>query len=254
MARYTGLLPIAAAAVALCMLMAMPAFTPSLLKSVNRVAGRGAAAQTRTSTQRCVDESGLVGTGPIVTLSKVLTDAATKMKEAVPVTQDVMMIKKKYEDEDIKEELLYILNNYATSELDKGHLIKELMGPYQSTVMPKFIVFLAKKKRLMSLRKVCTEYVQTLYFTQSIAPVKVTAADKLSEEQKNEIKDRMKARLGVQDVKLVVVVDGGLLAGFKVEWGYLDPEKLYCPSSSIDLSMKSHMNKMALAKGIVVQR
>eukprot|EP00930_Biecheleria_cincta_P047572 TRINITY_DN32_c0_g1_i1.p1 TRINITY_DN32_c0_g1~~TRINITY_DN32_c0_g1_i1.p1 ORF type:complete len:181 (+),score=32.83 TRINITY_DN32_c0_g1_i1:56-598(+) len=180
MARHTGLLPVAAAAVALCMLMAMPAFTPSLPKTVNRVAGRGAAAQTRTSTQRCVDDSGLVGSGPIATLSKVLTDTGTKMKEAVPLTQDVMMVKKKFEDEEVKLELLYILNDHATSELDKGHQIKELMGPFQSTVMPKFIVFLAKRKRLLSLRKVCTEFVKTLYFTQSIAPVKVTAADKLS--------------------------------------------------------------------------
>ena len=44
----------------------------------------------------------------------------------------------------------------------------------------------------------------------------------------------------------------GLLAGFKVEWDFLDPEKLYCPSSSIDMSMQTHLNKMALTKGIVV--
>jgi len=252
MARKMGVLAVVVAAVALCMLMAMPAFTPSLPKTVNRVAGRGAAAQTRTSTQRCVDDSGLAGSGPIIMLTKVLTDTATKMKEAVPLTQDVMMVKKKYDDEEVMDELLYILNDHATSQLTKGKQLIEIMGPFQSTVMPKFIVFLAKKKRLMAVRKVCIEYVKTLYFTQSIAPVKVTSADRLSEDQKNEIKAKMTARIGVQDVKLIEEVDGGLLAGFKVEWDFLDPEKLYCPSSSIDMSMQTHLNNMALTKGIVV--
>jgi len=253
MARHTGLLLVAAAAVALCMLIAMPAFTPSLPKTVNRVAGRGAAAQTRTSTQRCVDASGLAGSGPIIMLTKVLTDTATKMKEAVPLTQDVMMIKRKYDDPEVLDELLYMLNDAASSEVTKGKQLTEILGPFQSTVMPKFIVFLAKKKRLLSVRKVCTEYVKTLYFTQSIAPVKVTSAERLSEDQKNEIKAKMTTRIGVQDVKLIEEVDGGLLAGFKVEWDFLDPEKLYCPSSSIDMSMQSHLNKMALTKGIVVE-
>jgi len=47
------------------------------------------------------------------------------------------------------------------------------------------------------------------------------------------------------------VNDGALLAGFKVEWDFLDPEKVHCPASSIDMSMRTHMDKVALAKGIV---
>jgi len=186
-------------------------------------------------------------------LSTVLTDTAAKMKEAVPVTQDVMMLKKKYDDEETLEELMFVLNDHDKSELERGRLMVEIMGPFQSTVVPKFIVFLAKKKRLMALKKVCTVYVQNLYFAQSIAPVKVTSSERLSEDQKDQIKAKMKDRIGVQDIKLVEEVDGALLAGFKVEWDFLDPEKLFCPSSSIDMSMKTHMNKMALTKGIVVQ-
>jgi len=247
-----GALAVVVVAVALCMLMAMPAFTPSLPKSLNRVASRGAAAQARTSIHRCVDSSGLELYGPISLLTTVLTDTATKMKEAVPLTQDAMMLKKKYDDEDVKEELLFIMSDHSTTELEKGRQLVEIMGPFQSTVMPKFIIFLSKKKRMLSLRKICSEYVKRLYFTQSIAPVKVTSAEKLTEDQKNEIKAKMTAKIGVQDVKLLEEVDGGLLAGFVVEWNYLDPEKMHCPTESLDYSMKSHLDKMALAKGIVV--
>jgi len=254
MARNTGvmLVAVASAAVAFCLLTAKPAFTPSLSKTTSLAASRGSAAQAGTATQRCVDKSGLTGTGPIIMLSNVLTDTATKMNEAVPVAQDVIMVKKKYEDEQVLEELMFILNDHETSELSKGHQLVELLGPFQSTVVPKLIIFLAKKKRSKSLRKVCKEYVQSLYFAQSIAPVKVTAAEKLSQDQKDQITVRMKGKIGVQDIKLIEEIDGGLLAGFKVEWDFLDPEKLYCPSSSIDMSMKSHMNKMALTQGIVV--
>jgi len=250
MARKMGALAVVVVAVALCMLMAMPAFTPSLPKSVNR---RGAAAQARTSIHRCgTDASGMTLYGPISLLTQVLTDTATKMKESVPLTQDAMMIKKKYDDEDVQEELLFVMSDHSTSELEKGRQLSEIMGPFQSTVMPKFIIFLSKKKRMLSLRKVCSEYVKRLYVAQSIAPVKVISAQKLTEDQKNAIKAKMTTKIGVQDVKLLEEVDGGLLAGFVVEWDYLDPEKVHCATQSLDYSMKSHLEKMALAKGIVV--
>merc|ERR1719198_163033 len=89
----------------------------------------------------------------------------------------------------------------------------KLFQPLESTVLPKFITFLAKKKRLLALKPLCLEYVTELYNMQEIVPVKVTSASRLSSAQIEAIKDKMKAKTGASDVKLVQAVDAGLLGG-----------------------------------------
>merc|ERR1719221_120393 len=126
----------------------------------------------------------------------------------------------------------------------------KLLEPLQSTVVPKFVVFLAKKKRLMSLKVIAQEFVGQLYDQQSIAPVKV-CAERLTEEQLEGIKEKMKEKTGASDIKMIVLVDPGLLGGFTVEWGFPDPEDLSTPTDGIDLSLKAVLAKAALNEGVL---
>merc|ERR1719277_2168887 len=113
--------------------------------------------------------------------------------------------------------------------LTKAKKMVEIMGDFESTVVPKFIIFLAKKKRLQALPHLAEEYMTTLFETQKIEPVRVWVSQRLSEEQKEEIKEKMKAKTGATDIKLVEEVDNSLIGGFKLEWGFLDPELLVTP-------------------------
>merc|ERR1711988_1409388 len=83
------------------------------------------------------------------------------------------------------------------SEVEKAALLIKKLGPWESTVFPKFITFLAKKVRLDQLLGISESYVSTLYVQQSIAPVVVTSAEPLSDDQLATIMTKMQKKIGV---------------------------------------------------------
>ncbi|CAK0839400.1 unnamed protein product [Prorocentrum cordatum] len=187
--------------------------------------------------------------GPLVVYMNALMDAAAKSSESVVVTKDVMRYKKLSEsmDGDMKFELTAALNEPAISLTGQAAAIVSVMGPWESTVFPKFVTFLAKKRRIKQLRAICEEYVSHLYHQQSIEPVTVFSATQLTDEQVDKIKAKMAAKLQVRDIKLVQRVDMSLLSGFKIEWGYTDPENPLVGAESIDLSLKSALEEAAIS-------
>jgi len=212
-------------------------------------ARQGVPAQARAASE--AELYGLESRGPVAAYSKALADAAAKTGESVAVTKDVMMIRAKYDDEDFRQELVLVQNEPAQDVLVTASRTVRLLEPFESTVMKKFITFLAKKRRLVALLPVCKEYVAALYFSQSIAPVLVKSASPLTKEQSESIKEKMKSKTESGDVKLINEIDGSLLAGFTLEWGYTDPEKLEGPTNGIDLSLKTYLEKKAIDKGVI---
>jgi len=219
-------------------------------------AATGVAATLRrtrcSSVQRRADGSYLTPKGPIVVYCEALVAAAAEKGESVPVSKDVMKVKKAYdEDEDFLHEML-AQNTPDWTQVDKAKLIVELLSPLESTVMPKFLIFLAKKKRLCSLKKIVQQYVQTLYISQSVAPVKVISASILTEEQKDKIKAKMAKKLEVDDIKLICEYNNALLGGFQIEYGYTDPDRLKVPNNQIDISLKSFLDNAVVKEGVVI--
>merc|ERR1712187_878085 len=96
-------------------------------------------------------------------------------------------------------------------------------------------------------------YMNTLYATQNIAPVRVKSAQPLTEEQKEAIKEKMKAKTGASDIKPVCQLDTSLIAGLAVEYGFVDPELLDIPTSGEDLSLKRYLETAALNQGVVAR-
>merc|ERR1712039_335271 len=147
--------------------------------------------------------------------------------------------------------LQFIVNNPTVSLTSKADQMVELMQPLESSVMPKFVTFLAKKRRLQALQPVVEEYMSSLYETQNIVPVRVRSAQPLTEEQKEAIKEKMKAKTGASDIKLVCQIDSSLIAGLKVEYGFLDQDLLETATEGADLSLKSYPESAALNQGVV---
>merc|ERR1719198_547631 len=195
--------------------------------------------------------SGLQPGGPLIVYRDALIEAAAAKGESVAVTKDVMALKAKFEDQDLLEELSLIVNALGTTEIQKAQGMIKLFQPLESTVLPKFITFLAKKKRLLALKPLCMEYVSELYNMQEIVPVKVTSSSRLSAAQIEAIKEKMKAKTGASDVKLVQAIDASLLGGFVVEWGFSDPENMDTATEGVDLSLKNVLSKAALNQGVV---
>merc|ERR1712232_1456851 len=106
---------------------------------------------------------------------------------------------------------LHGVTNGVKTMTQQAQVYLDTFGPWESTVLPKFVVFMAKKRRLPNLYALAEEYVSHLYQRQSIAPVTVTSGIPLSEEQTKKIKDKMAARLAVNDIKLIQKIDPDLL-------------------------------------------
>jgi len=190
-------------------------------------------------------------TGPLMVYMDALMDAAGKSGESVAVTKDVMRYKKLMEsmDDEMKFELTSKLNVAGITLLETAGAIVNGMGPWESTVFPKFVIFLAKKRRFKTLLAICQEYVQHLYHRESIEPVTVFSAATLTDEQVGKIKAKMAEKLEVRDIKLIQIVDGNLLSGFKIEWSYTDPENPKVGSESIDLSLSAALEDAAITAG-----
>ncbi|CAE7247703.1 atpD [Symbiodinium natans] len=213
----------------------------------------GEANQQRSLTQRQADGSYLKKPfGPAVSYAKALREAGQAKEEDAAVMADILKIKSFYEDETIFEELSLVQNDFNLTEVERADKILDMVKPLKSTVTPKFVKFLAKKMRLKGLKAICLEYVQSAYFKESVAPVKVTSAVRLSEAQKEKIIEKMKVKCETDSIKLIEEVDGNLISGFKLEWGYIDPEKLDAPSHGVDLSLRNILNKKALQVGGLV--
>ncbi|CAE7384658.1 atpH [Symbiodinium microadriaticum] len=217
-----------------------PTFAPSLLGFPK---AKGAQQRTRSPTQLQADASGLNPFGPVVSYAKALSDAAESKGEDVAATQDMLKIKELYESEDFQDSLFLVTNDYNLTAVEQAEALIKLVQPLQSGVVPKFIVFLAKKNRLRGLKAICLEYVQSLYYRQSITPVTVRVAQRLTADQLEKLKEKMREKADTDDVKIHMEVDANLIGGLQVEWGYNDPEALYAPSHGIDLSLRRILNQ-----------
>lgn len=191
--------------------------------------------------------------GVVSVYSKALLDVASEKKESVLVTKDVIKVRNLFKDDEWKSGPLTMVKMEALPELEEAREMIKIMEPFESTILPKFIVYMAKKRRLKALELVCQEYVFALYSQQSIAPVLVTSAEPLTEEQKEALKEKMKVWAEASDIKLINLVNPKLVAGMTIEWGFSDPEDLNAAMNKLDLSLQGILKNSALNKGVVVQ-
>jgi len=191
--------------------------------------------------------------GPIVTYANALIEAAAKKGESVQVTKDVMRMKKLLHNQQFQKEFNLLLSDPDRMEqisLVEGY--NKLFGPYESDILPKYIGFLAKKRRLPQMPQILEHFMVEVYEQQGIEPVNAIVATPLTEEQAEAIKAKMKAMLKATDIKLNVKVDPSLMAGMIVEYGYDDPEDVSDPSFRLDLSLSTVLRKAALQQGVLV--
>jgi len=191
--------------------------------------------------------------GPIVTYAGALMEAAANKGQSVQVTKDVMRIKKRLQSQQFVREITEVMMDPATeNQLVLCQEYIKIFEPFESDIMPKFMTFLAKKRRFESLRLITEQYMLEAYEQQGIEPVTVISATPLSDEQVEKLKAKMAATTGATDIKLLQKLDPGLVAGMVIEYGYDDPEDMSNPSNSLDLSLKTTLRKAALKEGVLV--
>lgn len=191
-------------------------------------------------------------TSPIIVYCCALNQGAVKHKEAVQVAQDMMRIKNCFQDREWLMDQDDWINDEECEGPKRVEKLIEVCGPFQSTVVPKFIGFLNKKLRLEQLHEIAVEYVKDLYIKQDIAPVLCTTATPLSDQQKDAIYTKMKAKTGCADVKLQCKCDPTILGGVLLEWEFQDPDKMKYPIYSINSTLSKYIDGQALKAGVVM--
>mmetsp|Transcript_112929 Transcript_112929/g.358741 ORF Transcript_112929/g.358741 Transcript_112929/m.358741 type:complete len:271 (+) Transcript_112929:71-883(+) len=220
----------------------------------------GSRTQMRALTKKVEDTEQVKGLdSPLQVYMLALVDAAAKKGESVPVTKDIMKVRKFYEmilDDKLEgtQKYLDLINGQASVDMtDVGRAaeISSLMG-MESTVLPGFFRFLAKKRRFNGLSMIADFYMEELYKEQNIVPVRVTSAQSLTDEQRESIKNKMKKITGAADIKLVTSVNADLLGGFKIEYNFLDADNIRGPQEALDYSLKTVLQKAAVGQGVLL--
>jgi len=245
MARGIGAL---VAAAVLCFFLDLPGFVSPLS---TRSRSQSLIPREAVEKKRKLDWS--FGGFPVEVYAEALADAAAATKEAVPVMQDMMFLKDMWQGGPAMETWEKFLAIPMCDEVfhAKG-FVEAHKADFKSTVVPKFLVFMAKKGRLHMLRALSLAYVQKMYKAQSIAPVRVVSAAPLSEDQTKMIKDKMAKKLGVQDIKLVAHTNSDLVAGFKLYWDFKDPEQMTQSGAEEDYTFAAYVKEAALNEGVLL--
>ena len=110
------------------------------------------------------------------------------------------------------EELKNVINNPSISAEEKQIVISKL---FQNRVMPivyNFLFALNLKKRMNSISEIADEFEKELEELKNIVRVDITSAIDLSDERKNDIRNRIAEKLQ-KDVKVSWGVDADIIAG-----------------------------------------
>jgi len=192
-----------------------------------------------------------VARSPVEIYATSLMEASRKKEETVQVVKDVMSIKRLYADGDwVEGKLAEVSNAHWLSDIEVADELNKLFAPMESEVMPKFVTYLAKKRRLNLLKDIAIFTVKDIYDSHSVVPIVVKSAKRLTENEVLSIKDKMKKRTGADDIKVMTRIQPDLLAGFVIEYGFVDPEALEVPTEEIDRSLKTLLKSRAIDKGV----
>ena len=110
------------------------------------------------------------------------------------------------------EELKNVINNPSISAEEKQIVISKL---FQNRIMPivyNFLFALNLKKRMNLISEIADEFEKELEELKNIVRVDITSAIDLSDERKNDIRNRIAEKLQ-KDVKVSWGVDADIIAG-----------------------------------------
>lgn len=220
------------------------------------------AAKTQTHTKLCAFGDG-VGSGslagyvdrsPAKVYAQGLLAAATKAKESVPVSKDLLRMKELFNDQDWWQTVYQTIHSdFRLNDMQKAEGAIKLIGKFESKAVPTWIRLLGKIHRIGELPNFTRQAVTSLYVTQQISPVLVETCDPLSADDKKSIMEKMKAKMDPgTEIKLIEKREPSLFGGFVIYWDFFDPEKLYQPRQEINLSLKKYLAKSSLDAGVPV--
>lgn len=133
-------------------------------------------------------------------------------------------------------ELRQFLDNPLTKASDKKAVLQQIVGEQVHPYTLNFVMLLIDRGRILFLEGICKQYQTLLRQLRQAVLAEVTSAVELSDNQKEDIRQRVQAMTGAQQVDLEASVNPDLLGGVIVKVG----------SQVIDASLRGQLRRIGM--------
>ncbi|MER3434990.1 MAG: F0F1 ATP synthase subunit delta [Leptolyngbya sp. ERB_1_1] len=132
------------------------------------------------------------------------------------------------------------LKDFVANPLAKGDLKKEVLSQvFGEAVHPftrNFIMLLVDRRRIIFLEGICQQYLKLLRQLRQAVLAEVTSTVELNEDQKNAIRDKVRAMTNANSVDIETKIDPELIGGVIIKVG----------SQVIDASLRGQLRRLTL--------
>lgn len=130
----------------------------------------------------------------------------------------------------------FVLNPVIKGE-DKKAVLKQVMGNDANPYLVNFIMLLVDKRRIVFLEPIVKQYLNLLRKLNQTVLAEVISATELSDEQRNNLVEKVKAIAEARDVELKTIVDPELIGGVIIKVG----------SKVIDASLRGQLRRISIS-------
>ncbi|MGB5636660.1 MAG: ATP synthase F1 subunit delta [Waterburya sp.] len=138
--------------------------------------------------------------------------------------------------EESKEFKEFVLNPVVKGE-DKKAVLKQVMGRDENPYLINFMMLLVDKRRIVFLEPIVEQYLNLLRKLNQTVLAEVTSATELSESQRQNLVEKVKAIAEARDVELKTSVDPDLIGGVIIKVG----------SKVIDASIRGQLRRISIS-------
>jgi F-type H+-transporting ATPase subunit delta len=118
----------------------------------------------------------------------------------------------------------------------KKDIIKQLFSGQVSDIILSFLLVLVDRKRIALLDAILIKYFELISIVNSVVIADIKSAISLTADQENNLIQKLEIITGSKTVKLQIIIDSELIAGFTIKIG----------SKVIDTSLKGQLKEIAV--------
>jgi F-type H+-transporting ATPase subunit delta len=129
----------------------------------------------------------------------------------------------------------FIVNPLAKGDLKKA-VLSQVFGEAVHPFTRNFLMLLVDRRRVMFLEGICQQYQKLLRKLKQAVLAEVTSTVELNEDQKNAIRDKVRAMTNANSVDIETKIDPELIGGVIIKVG----------SQVIDASLRGQLRRISL--------
>lgn len=132
-----------------------------------------------------------------------------------------------------------MLASPVVSDADKKSVLRSVMGNDANVNFVNFLMLVVDKRRIVFLAAIAEQYLSLLRQLTNTVLAEVTSALKLTDNQKDQVREKVKQLTGAQAVELSTNVDPDILGGIVIKVG----------SQVFDSSLRGQLRRVGMSLG-----